>query len=179
MDFYQPKRQAILYGVSDAVFPQEDETGKPAVPLLAKWSKTCTLYFTGAPQVARTAHRSHRSGVGGDEHRRAELDGDVYIDHPQLKLKSHAPGAGVRHEQEGGLGGPADHAARDQDANDGADAVAQLTSKTAGLERELAAVRKSMSAIDTEIATLNEPLAGETNVQDGSQKRAADLAGAG
>jgi hypothetical protein len=84
MDFFRPKQQAILYGASDALFPQQDETGKAAAPLMAKWSKTCTLYFA-----------SGEGGSGGAASQsmnieRAELDGDVFVDHPQIKLKSQA-----------------------------------------------------------------------------------------
>jgi hypothetical protein len=87
MDFFQPKHQAILYGVSDARFPQEDENGKPGAPLLAKWSKTCTLYF--ANDGSAGSANSVASG-GSMNIERAELDGNVAIDHPQLKLNSDA-----------------------------------------------------------------------------------------
>jgi hypothetical protein len=75
MDYSQPKRVATLYGMSDAVFPQFDENGKAAQPVLAKWSKTCTLYFVGEKQSEMNIER-------------AELDGDVAVDHTQLKLRS-------------------------------------------------------------------------------------------
>jgi hypothetical protein len=89
MDFFQPKHQAILYGASDALFPQQDDTGKPGAPLLAKWSKTCTLYFANAPrdEGASTDIASSSSSMNIE---RAELDGDVFVDHPQLKLNSQA-----------------------------------------------------------------------------------------
>jgi hypothetical protein len=75
MDYSRPKNVATLYGVSDAVFPQFDENGKAAQPVLAKWSKTCTLYFVGEKQSEMNIER-------------AELDGDVAVDHTQLKLRS-------------------------------------------------------------------------------------------
>ena len=81
MDFFQPKHQAILYGVSDALFPQEDESGKPGAPLLAKWTKTCTLYFANQPGAQSS---------GQMDIERAELEGNVDVTHPQLKLKSDA-----------------------------------------------------------------------------------------
>lgn len=78
MDFFQPKRQAILYGASDALFPQEDASGKPVAPMLAKWNKTCTLYFAAG-----------EAGGGNMNIERAELDGSVNIVHPQIKLNSN------------------------------------------------------------------------------------------
>jgi hypothetical protein len=95
MDFFQPKHQAILYGASDALFPQMDESGKPGAPLLTKWTKTCTLYFANAPKDEATAAGATTmptdvasSSTGSMNIERAELDGDVYVDHPQLKLNS-------------------------------------------------------------------------------------------
>jgi len=84
MDFFRPKQQAILYGASDARFPQQDEGGKEAAPLLARWSKTCTLYFANGDGGG--------AGVGSQSMNieRAELDGDVFVDHPQIKLNSQA-----------------------------------------------------------------------------------------
>lgn len=78
LDFFQPKHQAILYGASNATFPQEDDAGKPGAPLLAKWSKTCTLYFASTDNAA--------SGSMNIE--RAELEGNVDVTHPQIKIKS-------------------------------------------------------------------------------------------
>ncbi|MDB5318866.1 MAG: hypothetical protein JWN40_497 [Phycisphaerales bacterium] len=89
MDFFQPKHQAILYGASDALFPQVDESGKPGAPLLAKWSKTCTLYFANSPK-AEGASTDIASSSSSMNIERAELDGDVFVDHPQLKLNSQA-----------------------------------------------------------------------------------------
>src|SRR5258706_8490373 len=89
MDFFQPKHQAILYGASDALFPQQDDTGKPGAPLLAKWSKTCILYFANAPKD-EAASRDIASSSSSMNIERAELDGDVFVDHPQLKLNSQA-----------------------------------------------------------------------------------------
>jgi len=80
LDFFQPKHQAILYGVSNALFPQDDEAGKPAPPLLAKWTKTCTLYFAPGDNAA--------SGSMNIE--RAELEGNVDVTHPQIKINSDA-----------------------------------------------------------------------------------------
>src|SRR5207237_816535 len=85
MDFFQPKHQAILYGASDALFPQFDETGKPVAPMLAKWTKTCTLYF------AADAPAGSAKGPSSDMNiERAELEGNVDVTHPQIKLKSDA-----------------------------------------------------------------------------------------
>jgi hypothetical protein len=86
MDFFRPKQQAILYGASDARFPQQDEGGKEAAPLMAKWSKTCTLYFASGEGTSGGAGAASQSM----NIERAELDGDVYVDHPQIKLKSQA-----------------------------------------------------------------------------------------
>lgn len=80
LDFFQPKHQAILYGASNATFPQEDDAGKPTSPLLAKWTKTCTLYFAPGDNAA--------SGSMNIE--RAELEGNVDVTHPQIKIKSDA-----------------------------------------------------------------------------------------
>ncbi len=46
--------------------------------MLAKWTKTCTLYFAAA-------EGGSASNMNIDH---AELDGEVNIDHPQLKLRS-------------------------------------------------------------------------------------------
>jgi hypothetical protein len=81
LDFFQPKHQAILYGASNALFPQEDESGKPGPPLLAKWTKTCTLYFAGGELA---------SAGGSMNIERAELEGNVDVNHPQIKIKSDA-----------------------------------------------------------------------------------------
>lgn len=78
LDFFQPKHQAILYGASNATFPQEDDAGKPGAPLLAKWTKTCTLYFASTDNAAN----------GSMNIERAELEGNVDVTHPQIKIKS-------------------------------------------------------------------------------------------
>ncbi len=70
MDFSQAEHMAVLYGNSNALFPQEDENGKPAAPLTCKWVKTCTLYFapnepTSGPATQPTAPGRNQPALAG------------------------------------------------------------------------------------------------------------------
>jgi hypothetical protein len=68
-------KQAVLDGASRAEIPIIDEqTGTPQI-LKANWSQRCVLTLSGADRANMSIQR-------------ADLSGDVNIDHPSIKLKS-------------------------------------------------------------------------------------------
>lgn len=69
---YTRGQSAVLHGAGKANLPEPSD---PASVLVAAWDKSCTLHL--------------RPGAGGSfDVERADLDGDVTIDHPKLKQKS-------------------------------------------------------------------------------------------
>ncbi|HEY7087199.1 MAG TPA: hypothetical protein VH518_03860 [Tepidisphaeraceae bacterium] len=67
--------RAVLDGASSAEFPVHSDPDSPPDILKTKWSKSCVLTMTGKTREELTIQR-------------AELSGDVEIDHPKLKLNS-------------------------------------------------------------------------------------------
>ena len=178
MDFFQQKHQAILYGASDALFPQESEDGKTSSPLLAKWTKTCTLYFaSGQPQddvaggsatqpTTRPAQRGSGGGGAGApgsmDIERAELEGDVFVDHPQLKLRSQALDLSFDTSKRGGA------ATRPTTRPAG-------NGKVAELDAAIAAAKAPFGGVDLEALVLSK---GRTlqDVEKGTDERARKVA---
>ena len=167
MDFFQPKHQAILYGASDALFPQADESGKPGAPLLTKWTKSCTLYFanaakeeSGAAGGATTTPTDVASSSAGSMNiERAELDGDVFVDHPQLKLNSQQLELTFDTSKKGATTNPTTRPA-------GAVAAGGPTTRPAApqrmspLAKQLAGVQATVKEHDDEIAAAIAPFNG-------------------
>ncbi len=147
MDFYQPKRQAVLYGTSDAVFPQTDEAGRPAAPLLAKWTKQCVLYFAAAEPGQAKGKPGGSAGAGEMNVERAELDGDVAVDHPQLKMRSQSLAMHFDTTRKSAAGGAAGGATT-------LPTVVERSPKARELDGQMAAVARELARVEAEAGKL-------------------------